>query len=63
MIVHAQYRNPVSHALEQEPSGLLWEDVADNCPGDDIDGDTAEICRMIEFSGMIGLECGLLGGE
>lgn len=63
MIVHVRYRNPVSHALKQEGSGLLWEDTACSSPGDDTDTDTAEICRMIEFSGMIGLECGLLGRE
>ena len=63
MIIHAWYRNPVSHALKQEGSRLLRGDLADSCPDDDTDGDTAEICRMIELSGMIGLECGLLGGE
>ncbi len=63
MIIHAWCRNPVSHTLEQEASRLLRGDLADNCPDDDADGDTAEICRMIQFSGMISLECGLLGGE
>ena len=63
MNIRASRRNPVSHALEHEASCLLGEDLADNWPDDDTDGDTAEICRMIQFSGMISLECELLGGE
>ena len=62
MIIHTWCRNPVNHNLEQEASRLLRESLADSCPDSDIVGDTAEICRMIEFSGMISLECGLLGG-
>jgi len=63
MIIHAWCSNPVGHAIEEDASGLLRGDLAGDCPDDDTDGDTAEICRMIQFSGMIGLECGLLGGE
>ena len=63
MIIHAGYRHPVSHVVEREASRLLGGDLADSCLDDDIDDDAAEICRMIELSGMIGLECGLLGGE
>ena len=62
MIIHAEYRNHVSHAVEREASLLLRGDLTDS-PDDDTDDDAAEICRMIELSGMIGLECGLLGGE
>ena len=63
MIIHALYGNHVSHAVEREASRLLRGDLADSCLDDDTDGDAAEICRMIELSGMISLECGLLGGE
>jgi hypothetical protein len=63
MIIRASYPNRVSHAVEQEASRILRGYLADSCPDDDTDGDTAEICRMIELSGMISLECGLLGGE
>ena len=63
MIINAQFRNHVSHAAEREASRLLPGDPAGDYPDDDLSGDTAEICRMIEMSGMIGLECGLLDGE
>ncbi|TMH27399.1 MAG: hypothetical protein E6H66_23530 [Betaproteobacteria bacterium] len=63
MIINAQYPNHISYAVEREASRLLLGELADDCPDDDLDGDTAEICRMIELSGMIGLECGLLEGE
>jgi hypothetical protein len=63
MIMHAGYRNHVSHVVEREASPLLGEDHVDREPDDDLDDDTAEICRMIELSGMIGMECGLLGDE
>ena len=53
----------MSHAVEREASHLLQGDLSDNDPDGDTDGDRAEVCRMIELSGMISLECGLLGGE
>jgi len=59
MIIHTWYRNHVSHTGEPEASRPFRGDFADDCPDDDSDGDIAEICRMIELSGMIGLECGL----
>jgi hypothetical protein len=62
MIIRAEYRNHVSHTFEREAALLLRGDLADS-PGDDTDDDAAEICRMIELSGMISLECGLLGSE
>ena len=62
-MMRAWDRNHVSHAVEREASRPLWGELADSCPENDTDADTAEICRMIELSGMIGLECGLLGGE
>ena len=63
MIIHAWYPNHVGRAIEPDVSRLLPGDLDESCPGDDTDGDTAEICRMIELSGMISLECGLLEGE
>jgi hypothetical protein len=63
MIIHAGHSIHVSHAVEREDSRLLRGALADSSPDDEYDDDTAEICRMIELSGMIGLECGLLGGE
>lgn len=60
MIIHTWYRNHFSYAVEAEASRPFRGDLADDCPYDDPDGDIAEICRMIELSGMIGLECGLL---
>jgi hypothetical protein len=63
MMVHASHRNHVSHAVEREASRLLLGEPDDGCPGDEPDEDAAEICRMIELCGMIGLECALLEGE
>ena len=63
MIIDASYRNHMSHAVEREASHLLQGDLSDNDPDGDTDGDRAEVCRMIELSGMISLECGLLRGE
>ena len=59
MIIHNWYRNHVSHTGEPEASRPFRGHFAADCPDDDSDGDIAEICRMIELSGMIGLECGL----
>lgn len=59
MITHTWYRNHLSHTVEREASRPYRDDLADDCPNGDSDGDIAEICRMIELSGMIGLECGL----
>jgi hypothetical protein len=63
MIVHAWNRNHFGHAVEPEALHLLRGGLADSCPDGDADADTAEICRMIELSGMISLECGLLVAE
>ncbi len=63
MIIHAWYRNHISHAVEREASRLLRGDPSDGCSDDDPNSDAAEVCRMIELSGMISLECGLLGGK
>jgi len=57
MIVNAQYRDHVSHAGERETSRVLLGELADDCLEDSLAGDAAEVCRMIELSGMIGLEC------
>lgn len=59
MIIHTWHRNHLSHTVEPEASRPFRDDLADDCPNGDSDGDIAEICRMIELSGMIGLECGL----
>ena len=63
MIINARYRNPVSYPDKQQASRVLLGEPADDCLDDDLAGDAAEICRMIELSGMIGLECGLLEGD
>ena len=63
MIVNALYRNHVSYAVEREASRRLLGELARGYPNDDVDSDTAEIRRMVELSGMIGLECGLLERE
>jgi len=63
MIIDASYRNHISHAVEREASHLLPGDLSDNDPDGATDGDTDEVFRMIELSGMISLECGLLHGE
>ena len=62
MIIHAEYRHHISYAIEREASLLLRGEL-DDSPVDDVDDDAAEICRMIELSGMIGLECVLLASE
>jgi hypothetical protein len=59
MIIN-QYPDHVSHAVKRETTRLLRGELADDCLDDDLAGDAAEICRMIELSGMIGLECQLL---
>jgi hypothetical protein len=61
VIIHTWHCDTGSPAPELEmavPRGLV-----DAFSDDDFDDDAAEICRMIELSGMIGLECGLLEGE
>jgi hypothetical protein len=63
MIINAQYPYHVSYAAEREASRLFLGEHADDCLDDDFAGDAAEICRMIDLSGMIGLECGLLEGK
>ena len=63
MIINAQYRNHVSYAVEREASRLLLGEIAGDCPDVDPSGDAAEVFRMIELSGMIGMECGLLECE
>ena len=62
MIVQAQYREHISHSVERAASRELQEELAGDFDAgdfeaDDFDGDAAEIRRMIELSGMIGLEC------
>ena len=63
MIMNAQYRNHVSYAVEREASRLLLGEPAGDCPDVDPSSDAAEVLGMIELSGMIGMECGLLEGE
>ena len=63
MIINVQYPNHISYAVEREAHRLLLGELADDCLDDDLAGDAGEICRMIELSGMIGLECGLLEGK
>jgi hypothetical protein len=63
MITNAQYPDHISHAVKRESSRLLLEELADDWLDDDLASDAAEICRMIELSGMIGLECQLLEGK
>ena len=58
MITNAKYRNHVSY-LGPETSRVPGE-LADECLDDDVAGDATEVRRMIELSGMIGVECGLL---
>ena len=58
MIVHAQYGERISHSMERVASRELQGE-----PAGDFDGDAAEIRRMIELSGMIGLECSVLQGD
>jgi hypothetical protein len=62
MISIAEYHHPAGHVAEHQAFGVLG-DLCDSCADDDFDDDAAEVRRMIELSGMIGLECGLLGGE
>ena len=68
MIVQAQYREHISHSVERAASRELQEELAGDFDAgdfeaDDFDGDAAEIRRMIELSGMIGLECSVLQGD
>ena len=63
MIVQAQYREHISYSVERAASRQLQGEFAADFDDDDFDGDAAEICRMIELSGMIGLECSVLQGD
>ena len=63
MIVHTQYRDHVSYSVEREASRQLRGDLSGDLDADHFDGDAAEICRMIELSGMIGLDCSVLQGD
>ena len=60
MIVDAQYRNHQSHSIEREISGQLYGEPAGDFLDYEYDESAAEICRMIELSGMVGLECDIL---
>ena len=53
----------ISYAVEREVSRQLRGEPSGDVVDDEFDGDTAEICRMIELSGMIGLECSVLQGD
>jgi hypothetical protein len=61
VIIHTWHCDTGSPA--PEPELAVPRDLVDAFSDDDFDDDAAEICRMIELSGMIGLECGLLEGE
>jgi hypothetical protein len=63
MIVQVQYREHISYSAERAASSELQGEPAGDFDADDYDGDAAEICRMIELSGMIGLECSVLQGD
>jgi hypothetical protein len=62
MIVHAQVCDHISYSVEREASRLLRGEFSGDVDTDDFDDDAAEICRMIELSGMIGLECSVFQG-
>jgi len=62
MIVDAQYRNHVSHLVGRRPTRVLPGEL-DDCLDDDLACDPADVRRMIELSGIIGLDCRLLGGD
>jgi hypothetical protein len=62
MIVQAHYHEHISYSAERAASRALHGESPADCDDDDFDGDAAEICRMIELSGMIGLECSVLQG-
>ena len=63
MIVQAQYREHISYSVERAASRQLQGEPPADFDDGDFDGDAAEICRMIELSGMIGLECSVLQGD
>jgi hypothetical protein len=63
MFVQAQYREHISYSVERAVSRQLQGELAAVFDVDDFDDDAAEICRMIELSGMIGLDCSVLQGD
>ena len=63
MIVHAPYRDHISYAVEREASRQLMGDLSGEFTEHDFDAAAAEICRMVELSGMVGLECNLLQSD
>ncbi|MEO8674817.1 MAG: hypothetical protein ABI569_04510 [Casimicrobiaceae bacterium] len=63
MMIQASYRNHVSYAVEREVSRQLNGDTSGDFPDCGFDDADAEICRMIELSGMVGLECDILQGD
>lgn len=60
MFDNTEYRNHISYAVEREASRELRGDPAGDFAADEFDDEAAEIYRMVELSGMIGLECNLL---
>ena len=60
MIINFPNRNQVMRHVDE--GSIRFEDPADGGDDEDFTADDAEIVRMIEFSGMIGLECGVLEG-
>jgi len=63
MIVQAQYCEHISYSAELAASRALHGEPASDLDTGNFDDDAAEICRMIELCGMIGLECSVLQGD
>jgi hypothetical protein len=58
MISSFPYRSDIRYAIGQD--GSPFGDGVDRGRRDELDAEAAEIRRMIELSGMIGLECRVL---
>ena len=58
MINDLPYRTYVMYAVEQDEP--LFFDGVGGGPEDGLDAEAAEVRRMIELSGMISLQCGVL---
>jgi len=58
MINDLLFRSYARYAVEQDEP--LFCDGVGGGPGEGLDGEAAEVRRMIELSGMISLQCGVL---
>ena len=63
MIIDTHHRTDLRSPADPDVTRLLWEDAGAYCLDEAFDDDDDEIVRMIQLSGMIGIDCGVLQDE